>query len=389
VSSKSAFVPAHSLVRRGTRHEGGPLAHVVHEDQPFDTRANVHSTGDLAREGLRDERGRLLRDLRLSVTDRCNLRCTYCMPKEVFGAGYQFLPKQELLTFEELTAVARAFVELGVRKIRLTGGEPLLRAQLPTLVSMLSALGVELALTTNGVLLSKHAQALAQAGLHRVTVSLDALSDENLRIMSGKPDASAAVILRAIEDARSAGLGVKVNTVVRRGVNEKEVLPLVSWFRGRGVAVRFIEYMDVGHTNHWQYGEVVPTAELVAKIDEQFPLRPVTATNASDVARRYVHADGHSEVGFIASVTEPFCGDCTRARVSAKGELYTCLFAGSGVDLRGPLRNLGAGAAKGIIVSSWRRRGDRYSEVRGTLTQRLDPQPEPRSNRVEMSYIGG
>lgn len=311
------------------------------------------------------------------------------MPKEVFGPGYAFLPKRELLSFEELTEVARVFVDLGVRKIRLTGGEPLLRAQLPRLVSMLSALGVELALTTNGLLLGKHVDALAEAGLHRVTVSLDALSDENLRRMSGRTDVTVEPILEAVERARAWGLGVKVNTVVRRGVNEAEVLPLVSYFRGKGVAVRFIEYMDVGHSNRWQLEEVVPSEQLLATIQRSFPLRPLPAVHKSDVARVYEHQDGLGEVGFIASVTAPFCGDCTRARVSAKGELFTCLFAGSGLDLRTPLREAGVLAAKELIVSTWQQRRDRYSEVRSSLTD-TDDEPQTRTlSRVEMSYIGG
>lgn len=311
------------------------------------------------------------------------------MPKEVFGPGYPFLPKRELLSFEELTEVARMFVELGVRKIRLTGGEPLLRAELPRLVSMLSALDVELALTTNGLLLGKHVAALAEAGLHRVTVSLDALSDHNLRRMSGKPDVTVEPILQAIEQARGLGLGVKVNTVVRRSVNEEEVLPLIAHFRGKGVAVRFIEYMDVGESNRWQLEEVVPSEQLLATIQKSFPLRALPPLHKSDVARVYEHQDGQGEVGVIASVTAPFCGDCTRARVSAKGELFTCLFAGSGIDLRTPLRQRGAQATKELIVSTWQQRGDRYSEVRSSLTPTDEALDGHTSKRVEMSYIGG
>lgn len=386
VSSKSTLVSARSLVRRSGERPAVSEQAVHGIGHGLASGGLTEAGGRVPDGGLLDARGRVLRDLRLSVTDRCNLRCTYCMPKEVFGSGYQFLPKQELLTFEELTLVAQTFVELGVRKIRLTGGEPLLRAELPKLVAMLSRLDVELALTTNGVLLSKHADSLARAGLHRVTVSLDALNERNLRQMSGKSDASAQAILEGIQRAKAAGLGVKVNTVVRRGVNEDDVLPLVARFRGTGIAVRFIEYMDVGHTNRWQMDDVVPTAELLGKIREQFPLVPAAVVNASDVARCFNHVDGQGEVGFIASVTQPFCGDCTRARVSAKGELFTCLFANAGVDLRAALRQSGAHAAKDVIVSAWRQRQDRYSEVRGELTREHQVSSQ---GRIEMSYIGG
>lgn len=387
VSSRS-FIPADALVR-----SKGETPRVEVGGPPLGIRAPLtpqHSTPSSRDQGeLRDALGRPLRDLRLSVTDRCNLRCPYCMPQEVFGPGYRFLPKQELLTFEELTLVARTFIELGVRKIRLTGGEPLLRTGLPTLVAMLAELGVELALTTNGVLLSKHARALAAAGLNRVTISLDGLSDENLRRMSGKADASAAPILQGIEVAQELGLGVKVNTVVRKGVNEGEVLPLVARFRHTGIAVRFIEYMDVGHTNRWQLDEVVPTDLLLHELGERYPLTPIPAAHSSEVAKRFQHIDGGGEVGFISSVTQPFCSDCSRARVSAKGELFTCLFAASGVDLRQALRSAGPSAVKELVVSSWRQRQDRYSEVRGSLTPELQAGQHTAARRMEMSYIGG
>jgi cyclic pyranopterin phosphate synthase len=331
---------------------------------------------------LLDTLGRPLRDLRVSVTDRCNFRCVYCMPKEVFGREHVFLPRSELLTFEEIARLARVFAALGVRKIRLTGGEPLLRRELERLVAMLAEIPeLDLALTTNGALLAQKARALAGAGLSRVTVSLDSLDDEVFRAMNDV-DFPVARVLEGIEAAQAAGLAVKVNTVVKRGLNDETVVPTAGHFRGTGIAVRFIEYMDVGSTNGWRLDEVVPAAELVAAIDAEWPLEPLEPGYRGEVARRYRYADGEGEIGVIASVTQPFCGDCTRARISADGELYTCLFATRGHDLRGLLR-AGASDAElaGELEAIWSRRRDRYSELRSAETAALP--------KIEMSYIGG
>ncbi|MGH3031377.1 MAG: GTP 3',8-cyclase MoaA [Gaiellaceae bacterium] len=332
---------------------------------------------------LLDTLHRPLRDLRISVTDRCNFRCVYCMPRDVFGRDYAFLPRAELLTFEEIERLARVFASRGVEKIRLTGGEPLLRRDLDTLVAMLARIsGLDLTLTTNGVLLPAKAQALADAGLKRVTVSLDSLDDDVFRAMNDA-DVPVARVLAGIDAAQAAGLGpVKVNTVVKRGLNEESVLPLAHHFRGTGVVLRFIEFMDVGTTNGWRLDEVVPAAEIVAAIDAEWPLEAVEPDYRGEVARRYRYRDGDGEIGLIASVTQPFCRDCTRARISADGTLYTCLFASSGHDLRAPLRE---GATDGELAAAideiWGRRADRYSEIRLAETP-----PRP---RVEMSYIGG
>lgn len=328
---------------------------------------------------LTDRLGRPLRDLRISVTDRCNLRCTYCMPREVFGPDYAFLPKDELLHFEEITRLARLFVRGGVRKLRVTGGEPTLRRDLPELIGMLARIeGVaDLAMTTNGLLLPKLAPALKQAGLRRVTVSLDALSPEVFGRMNGLgvgPDR----VLDGIEAALQAGLGVKVNTVVQRGVNEAELRPLWEALRDRA-AVRFIEFMDVGTTNGWRLEQVVPSREVLARLGGDFT--PLEARERGEVAARYRDAQGR-ELGLISSVTAPFCGDCTRVRLSAVGAVYTCLFAETGLDLRAPLR---AGeddeALFARIQALWSQRADRYSEERGEQTARRP--------RVEMSHIGG
>ncbi len=333
---------------------------------------------------LVDTLGRPLHDLRISVTDRCNFRCRYCMPKEVFGPNFEFLPRSEVLTFEEITRVARVFAERGVRKLRLTGGEPTLRAQLPALVAMLREIpDVDIAMTTNATMLKHLAQPLADAGLDRVTVSLDSLDDPTFRAMNDM-DFPVAMVLEGIDAAAAAGLGpVKVNAVVRRGVNDHTVLQLTEHFRGTPHIVRFIEFMDVGSTNGWQMDEVVPASELVRVIDARFPLEPVEANYTGEVAQRYRYRDGAGEVGFITSVTQPFCGTCTRARLSAEGSLYTCLFASEGIDFRGPMR---AGASDeevgALIDQTWRARTDRYSEVRTQAT------PGSRK-RVEMSYIGG
>jgi cyclic pyranopterin phosphate synthase len=330
-----------------------------------------------------DTLGRPVRDLRISVTDRCNFRCVYCMPKEVYGRDYRFLERRELLTFEEIARLARSFTALGVEKVRLTGGEPLIRRELERLVAMLAAIpGLDLTLTTNGSLLPQKAQALADAGLGRVTVSLDSLDDEVFRAMNDV-DVPVERVLAGIEAAAAAGLApIKVNMVVKRGVNEDSVLPMARYFRGSGHILRFIEYMDVGHTNGWRLDEVVPTGEIVAAIGAKFPLEPVEPNYRGEVARRYRYADGAGEIGVIASVTEPFCGACTRARLSAEGRLYTCLFATKGHDLRAVIRH---GASDEELAETlaevWRVRSDRYSELRSQETASLP--------KVEMSYIGG
>ncbi|MCB2224092.1 MAG: GTP 3',8-cyclase MoaA [Actinobacteria bacterium] len=331
-----------------------------------------------------DTLGRPLRDLRISVTDRCNFRCRYCMPREVFGKDYEFLARDLLLTFEEIERVARVSARLGVRKIRLTGGEPLLRKGVEDLVAMLAGVpGIDdLTMTTNGSLLARKAEALAGAGLHRVTVSLDSLDDATFAAMN---DAGVAVgaILEGIDAAAGAGLTpVKVNVVVKRGVNDAEVPAIARHFRGTGHIVRFIEYMDVGHTNGWRLDDVVPAAEIVAAIAAEAPLQPVAAGYPGEVARRWRYEDGSGEIGVISSVTAPFCGSCTRARLSAEGMLYTCLFATGGHDLRALLRD-GADdeALAGALTTVWEQRGDRYSELRSSRTVGLP--------KIEMSYIGG
>jgi GTP 3',8-cyclase len=334
---------------------------------------------------LLDRLGRPVEDLRVSVTDRCNLRCRYCMPREVFGPEYAFLPKHELLSFEELERVVRVGVDLGVTKIRLTGGEPLLRKELPDLVARLAAIdGLDdLALTTNGLLLRQHAAALADAGLHRITVSLDALDETTFREVADTK-ASVLGVLDGIEAARAAGLGpIKVNTVLRRGVNDGQLEDLAGWARDADVTLRFIEFMDVGTTNGWLRDGVVPAAEVVERIGARWPVEPVGRTHPGEVAERYRYLDGAGEVGVVASVTRAFCRDCTRARLSAIGELYTCLFAASGHDLRALLRDEAAddAALRDRLVAIWSARTDRASELRAEegLT----------GPRVEMSYIGG
>ncbi len=329
-----------------------------------------------------DTLGRPVRDLRISVTDRCNFRCVYCMPKEVFGRDYRFLPRRELLTFEEIERVARTFVELGVQKLRITGGEPLLRRDLELLIERLAGIdeGLDVTLTTNASLLAQKAQALADAGLSRITVSLDSLDDEVFRAMNDV-DFPVARVLAGIDAAAAAGLPVKVNVVVKRGLNEGSVLDIARRFRGTGHTVRFIEFMDVGATNGWRTEDVVPAAEIVARIGAEFPLEPVAPAYRGEVAERYRYLDGAGEIGVIASVTQPFCGDCTRARISADGRLYTCLFAVRGHDLRAILRSDTPDHVEEVIRAVWTRRADRYSEIRTAETSSL--------RRVEMSYIGG
>jgi len=329
-----------------------------------------------------DTLGRPIRDLRISVTDRCNFRCVYCMPREVFGRGYRFMDRKELLTFEELERLARAFVAHGVEKIRITGGEPLLRRDLEILVERLVGIGgLDVALTTNGTLLPQKAAVLRAAGLRRVTVSLDSLDDDTFRAMNdvGFP---VARVLEGIDAATAAGLNVKVNAVVKRGVNDDQVIDLARHFHGTGHILRFIEYMDVGATNGWRLDDVVPAAEIVAAVDAELPLEPAEENYRGEVARRWRYRDGGGELGVIASVTQPFCGDCTRSRISAEGRLYTCLFASRGHDLRALVRG-GADDAElhDFIGRVWGRRTDRYSEIRSSRTAELP--------RVEMSYIGG
>jgi cyclic pyranopterin phosphate synthase len=331
-----------------------------------------------------DTLGRPMRDLRVSVTDRCNFRCGYCMPKEAFGADHAFLQRAEILEFTEIERIVRASVALGVRKVRLTGGEPLVRRNLEVLVEMLAAVeGIDdLTLTTNASLLATRAGALAAAGLQRVTVSLDALDDATFMRMNdvGFP---VARVLDGIAAAEAAGLGpVKLNAVIRRGMNEHSIIDLAERFRGTGTTVRFIEYMDVGHTNGWRMDDVVPAAEVVATIDARWPLEPVDAEYRGEVAQRYRYRDGAGQIGVIGSVTQPFCGDCTRARLSADGRLFTCLFATAGHDLRSLVRSDATDAQLADALRAiWAGRSDRYSELRTLETVDLP--------KVEMSFIGG
>ncbi|HXF66490.1 MAG TPA: GTP 3',8-cyclase MoaA [Burkholderiales bacterium] len=332
---------------------------------------------------LTDRLGRPLRDLRISVTDRCNFRCVYCMPKEVFGKDYQFLERSELLTFEEIARLARIFRTLGVEKIRLTGGEPLVRRNLEQLVAQLAAIpGLDLTLTTNGSLLKRRARALKEAGLKRITISLDSLDDGVFRRMNDV-DFPVARVLEGIEAAAAAGLApIKINMVVKRGLNETSILPMARFFRHSGHILRFIEYMDVGHTNGWRMDDVVTAREIIAMINAEMPLEPLDPNYPGEVAERWRYRDGGGEIGVIASVTQAFCRGCTRLRLSTEGKLYTCLFATSGHDLRGLLRG---GASDGEIADAirgvWLRRTDRYSEIRSAETVKLQ--------KVEMSYIGG
>ncbi len=332
---------------------------------------------------IKDTFGRPLRDLRISVTDRCSFRCVYCMPREIYD-DHEYLKRSQILTYDEITRVARVAVDLGVSKLRLTGGEPLLRREVEQLVERLSGIdGVEdLAMTTNALQLSKKAPALVAAGLGRVTISLDAIDDTRFREMVDT-DVDVDVVLRAIEDAATAGLGpVKINAVVRRGWNEDQVLPLAEYFRNTGHVLRFIEYMDVGSTNQWVLDEVVTSQQLIDAISSEWPIEPVDPNYPGEVAERWTYRDGAGELGFISSVSAPFCGSCTRLRLSAEGSLYTCLFASSGTDLRGPLRDgVSDDELRGLITQTWTDRSDRYSELRGAT-----PLPTP---KVEMSYIGG
>jgi cyclic pyranopterin phosphate synthase len=339
-----------------------------------------------------DRRDRPLRDLRISVTDRCNFRCTYCMPKEVFDRDYRFLPHAEVLSFEEITRLARQFVALGVEKLRLTGGEPLLRKNIEELIAQLAELRtpdgrpLDLTLTTNGSLLTRKARALAAAGLKRVTVSLDGLDDAVFRAMNDV-DFPVADVLAGIDAAAAAGLGpIKVNMVVKRGVNDREIVPMARHFSGSGHILRFIEFMDVGTSNGWRLDDVVPSAEVLERIQRAMPLEPVGAAYTGEVAERWRYRDGGGEIGVISSVTQAFCRDCTRARLSTEGKLYLCLFATVGYDLRALLRGHGGPAVddatlRASIAQIWRDRNDHYSEIRSAATSGL--------KKVEMSYIGG
>jgi cyclic pyranopterin phosphate synthase len=331
---------------------------------------------------LADTGGRPMRDLRISVTDRCNFRCVYCMPREVFDAGHEFLPHTAILSFEEIARLARIFVELGVKKIRLTGGEPLVRKQLHRLVGMLAALPVEITLTTNGSLLARQASALKQAGLHRVTVSLDSLDEATFQAMNDA-DFPVARVLEGIEVAAAEGLApVKINMVVKRGTNDADIVAMAERWRRTGHIIRFIEYMDVGSSNGWRMDDVVPSAEVVRRISQRWPLEPIDPNYPGEVAERWRYKDGAGEVGVISSVTQAFCSSCNRMRLSTEGSLYTCLFAQSGHDLKALVRG---GASddeiRNEIAAVWQARADRYSEIRTSQTSSL--------KKVEMSYIGG
>ena len=361
-----------------------PAAKVSHV-LPALSRARVLPVAPVAEEGaVSDSFARPLQDLRISVTDRCNFRCVYCMPRDVFGPGFEFLPKSEILSFEEIRRLVAVFVELGVRKVRITGGEPLLRRDIPVLIRLLSeTAGVEdLTMTTNGSLLGRHAQALAEAGLRRVTVSLDAIDDQVFRAMSDV-QVPVTTVLEGIRQAEAFGLTpVKVNMVVKRGMNDDQILPMAEHFRGSGHILRFIEFMDVGNSNGWRMDDVVPAREIRDRIHHRWPLEPVDPNYVGEVARRYRYADGAGEVGIITSVTHPFCSTCNRARLTADGEFFTCLFSARGHGLRGILRS---GASDREVAERvrmiWSGRADRYSELRSEATVPLP--------RVEMSRIGG
>ncbi|HET7635866.1 MAG TPA: GTP 3',8-cyclase MoaA [Burkholderiales bacterium] len=332
---------------------------------------------------LTDRLGRPLRDLRISVTDRCNFRCVYCMPKEIFGKDYPFLERAELLSFEEIVRLARIFHAHGVRKVRLTGGEPLLRRNVERLIEMLAAIdGLDLTLTTNGSLLARKARALKAAGLDRVTVSLDSLDDAVFKRMNDV-DFPVAKVLDGIAEAAAAGLApIKINAVVKRGVNDHDIVNMARHFRGSGHILRFIEYMDVGHSNGWRMDDVVPAKEIIARINAEMPLEALDPNYHGEVAERWRYADGGGEIGVIASVTQAFCSSCTRLRLSTEGKLYTCLFATRGHDLRALLRgNAGDDEIAAALAEIWSNRSDRYSEIRGEATAKLE--------KIEMSYIGG
>lgn len=328
---------------------------------------------------------RPLRDLRISVTDKCNFRCQYCMPAEIFGPDYQFLPQNELLSFEEITRLTRIFVGLGVEKIRITGGEPLMRKDLSLLIEMLHQVeGVrDIAMTTNGSLLAKHIDQLKGAGLQRVTISLDSLNEERFGKMNGR-GYSISSVLEGIKAAEQAGLKVKINMVVQKGVNDQDILPMVRFFKGTGHILRFIEYMDVGNTNGWKLDQVVPSRQIVSLINEEMPLEAIDPNYYGEVASRYRYKGTEEEVGFISSVTQAFCSSCTRSRISAAGQVYTCLFASKGSDLRTPIRDGKSDTElRELIAGIWNKRDDKYSEERLSHTSGLN------RRKVEMSHIGG
>lgn len=371
-----------------------PLIETSHTDEHGESFTLPMPTATQNQATLLDRLGRPLRDLRISVTDRCNFRCPYCMPAEIFGERYQFLPRVELLTFEEIRRLTQIFAGLGAVKVRLTGGEPLIRADLPRLVGMLSGVeGIQdVAMTTNAYLLSKYARPLREAGLQRVTISLDSLDVDVFKQMNGRSFSTEPVLegIRAAEDA--ALTPIKINCVVQRGVNDHTLVDLARRFKGTGHIVRFIEFMDVGTINGWDLSQVVPSKEVVQMINAQFPLEPAEASYRGEVAQRYRYKDGSGEVGMIASVTQPFCGDCTRARLTTDGKLVTCLFAAGGKDLRGPLRD---GASdeeiRNIVLGTWSKRTDRYSEERTEETLK-DPERAKGSKgqrKIEMYQIGG
>ena len=357
-------------------------------------------------EVIRDRLSRPLRDLRISVTDRCNFRCSYCMPKEIFNNDYTYLPHSALLNFEEITQLAKSFIDLGVEKIRLTGGEPLLRKNLEVLIAQLAALRtvqgkpLDITLTTIGSLLARKATLLKEAGLQRVTVSLDGLDDAVFKRMNDV-DFPVSDVLEGIAAAQAAGLGpIKVNMVVKRGTNEQEILPMARYFKGSGIALRFIEYMDVGATNGWRMNEVMPSAEVLSLLQSEFQLAPLPASNQGETAERwgFLNEQGHldtrlGEIGFISSVTKAFCSDCNRARITTEGQLYLCLFASQGYDLKSLLRNSGTPQSiTEAIAAIWSQRGDRYSELRKTeplAVEGLNNSPDTHMRKVEMSYIGG
>ncbi|GED32539.1 GTP 3',8-cyclase MoaA [Brevibacillus centrosporus] len=337
-------------------------------------------------EQILDTRNRPLRDLRISVTDKCNFRCQYCMPAEIFGPDFEFLPQHKLLSFEEITRLTRIFTSVGVGKIRITGGEPLMRKELPKLIEMIRQVdGVQdIAMTTNGSLLARHAKALKEAGLDRVTVSLDSLDDERFGRMNGR-GYHVSDVLKGIEAAAEAGLSIKLNMVVQRGVNDEDILPMARFFREQKHTLRFIEFMDVGNSNGWKLDQVVPSSEIVQRIHEEMPLTPIDPNYFGEVASRYRYVGTDQEIGLISSVTQAFCSTCTRARLSAEGKLYSCLFASVGDDLRAPLREGKSDEEiREQIRTIWGKRDDRYSEVRLNDTPGLN-----KPDKVEMSHIGG
>ncbi len=335
---------------------------------------------------VRDKLGRTLRDLRISVMDQCNFRCSYCMPAEVFGPEYAFLKKKELLTTDEILRMVGAATELGVNKIRITGGEPLLRKEVVSIVQKISDLGVveDIALTTNGWLLPTFAQRLKEAGLHRINLSLDSLDDATFRKMNGR-NKSVEGVLKGLDAAVDVNLTVKVNMVVEKGINEQDIIPMARYFRERKITLRFIEYMDAGNFHHWQQEEVLPTKEVIKILNTEFPLEPIDPNYRGEVAKRYRYLDGAGEVGVISSISQPFCSDCHRARLSADGKIYKCLFSSIGIDFKQVLRE---GISREDLVDRlaklWLGRDDRYSEIRSQINPN-----EPHDPKVEMSYIGG